>query len=314
MFSLVQKISLQNNIVTMPLLFRPDNLASKVNTVILNRLIDKLDIDVIVNANALLFDIEKINIPVIYDLVDDHLEVNSDIGLNRARIKKIKEDIAASRGVVCVTNELEKKVKPLNSNTLVIENGLYLEKFEKSQSLKKGLKLEGKKVFGYIGGVDRWTGIDKAIESYLKIKDDLSAFIVVGDSKSRFFTHLKQRYKDDIIFTGLISPDKVGSYFKTLDFGLIPFTLNEFTNNAYPIKALEYGLAGANVISTPLNALKSQKLPFIDFCDIDCFDECMLNAKKREFSFDFSELSWKRKTDQLLDFVKRTALRENNEN
>ncbi len=301
--SLIQRITLRDNIITMPLLFKPDNIAVMLNTKILNYLIQKFDIDIVVNANVPLFDIAKISVPVIYDLVDDHLEVNNDIGLTSTRIKKVKQDIAASRGVICVTNELERKVKPINSNTLVIENGLYLEKFEKSQPLKKELNLVGKKVFGYIGGVDKWTGIDKAIESYLQIKDASTAFIVVGDSKSEFFTNLKKIYKNDIIFIGLISPKNVGNYFKTIDIGLIPFKLNEFTNNAYPIKALEYGLAGANVISTPLKVLQNKKFPFIRFCGIEDFSECMEKADKHDFSFDFSELSWELQTKKLLDFI-----------
>ena len=309
-FSLSQKIALKDNIITMPLLFKPDDMAAKVNTRILNHLIQKFDIDVVVNANALLFNIEKIGVPVIYDLVDDHLEVNSDIGLTATRIEKVKQDIIASQGVICVTDELEKKVQPINPNTLVIENGLYLERFENAFSLRKELNLVDKKVFGYIGGVDRWTGIDKACASYLKIRNDSTAFIVVGDSKSKFFSDLKKTYENNIIFVGLISPDKVGNYFKTLDIGLIPFTLNEFTNNAYPIKAIEYGLAGANIISTPLHTLKKQKFPFIDFCDIDDFSKCMLHAKKKDFSFDFSNLSWQIKTNELIAFVKNNGSRQ----
>ena len=92
-----------NNIVQIPILFKPERIATLINTYFLNILIKKLRIDVIVNANALLFDVEKIKVPVIYDLVDDHLEINPDIGLNINRINKIKKDIQNSVGVVCVT-------------------------------------------------------------------------------------------------------------------------------------------------------------------------------------------------------------------
>lgn len=301
--SLFQAIKLKEDILTIPLLFKPENFATTLNTKILNYAIKKFNIDIVINANALLFDIENISVPVFYDLVDDHLSPNLDIGLTPLRIEKIKRDIRNSKGVICVTNILEEKVKSLNSNTITVENGLYLEKFEKAKSLKKELGLEGKKVFGYIGGVDAWTGIDRACESYMQITDETNTMLVVGDSKSSFFRELKEKYQEKIIFTGLISPAKVGDYFKTVDVGLIPFKLNDFTNNAYPIKALEYGLAGAVVISTPLKVLQEKQLPFISFYDISEFSGGMRESKKQEIDFDFSELSWQKQTNRLMDFI-----------
>ncbi len=303
--SLFSFIKLEDNIVTIPLLFKPETLATKLNTKMLNYAIKKFKIEIVVNANALLFDIRDINVPVFYDLVDDHISPNPDIGLTPLRVQKIEQDIRDSQGVICVTTVLEEKVKYLNNNTITVENGLYIERFKKAKSRKKELGLGGKKVFGYIGGVDEWTGIDMACESYLEIKDKTTEMIVVGDSKSDFFKVLKKKYNDDILFTGLIPPDEVGDYFKTLDVGLIPFKLNDFTNNAYPIKALEYGLAGAEVISTPLTVLKEKAFSFIHFYDIDEFGVAMKHIEKRDRDFDFSELSWKKQSSKLINFIKR---------
>ncbi len=293
-------------IVQIPLLFKPEKFATQFNTFNLNRLIDKLQIDVVVNANALLFDIQNIKVPVVYDLVDDHLEVNSDIGLNTKRVEKIKKDIKNSVGVVCVTEILEKKVKSLglHQNTITIENGVYIEKFQKAKSLKKELDLEGKKVFGFIGGIDEWTGIEKAIKAYLKIEDKNRAFLVVGGNDGAFYKNLVKKYSKDVLFVGRVEPEKVADYFKTIDRGLIPFELNDFTHNALPIKALEYALAGATVLSTPLNGLKSKQFPFVEFCEIEKFTECMQQEFKR-VEFDFSELSWEKQSEKLIEFMER---------
>ncbi len=291
-------------IIQIPLLFKPEKLAIKFNTLSLNRLINSLNIDVVVNANALLFDIAKIKVPVIYDLVDDHLEINSAIGLDQKRVEKIKEDIKNAKAVVCVTEILEQKVKDLglHDKIITIENGVYIKKFQNAKSLKKELGIEGKKVFGFIGGIEKWTGIDKAIEQYLKIKDDNNAFLVVGGNDGAFYRNLVKKYSGDILFAGSIPPDSVADYFKTIDVGLIPFELNDFTHNALPIKALEYALAGAHVISTPLNGLKAKHFPFVTFCDIDTFAVCMQQAYK-EVDFDFSKLSWDEQGKKMLAFV-----------
>ena len=304
--SQLQSLRFRKNgkMVQIPLLFKPEKFAAAFNTHNLNTLIDELNIDVVINANALLFDIQKINVPVIYDLVDDHLEANSSIGLSINRIQKIKEDIKNARGVLCVTTLLENKVRGmgLHRNTVTIENGVYIKKFQNAKSLKKELGIEGKKVFGFIGGIEKWTGIDKAIEQYLKIKDDNNAFLVVGGNDGAFYRNLVKKYSGDILFAGSIPPDSVADYFKTIDVGLIPFELNDFTHNALPIKALEYALAGAHVISTPLNGLKAKHFPFVTFCDIDIFAVCMQQAYK-EVDFDFSKLSWDEQGKKMLAFV-----------
>jgi glycosyltransferase involved in cell wall biosynthesis len=305
--SLFKKIALKENIITIPLLFKPENIAITVNTKMLNYAIKKFNIDVVVNANALLFNIEKIIVPVVYDLVDDHLTPNADIGLTEKRIEKIKKDIQHSQGAVCVTEVLEKKVKSLNSNTITIENGVYIEKFQAARSLKKELELEGKKVYGYIGGVEEWTGIDKACEAYMTIKNSDNAMIIVGGSQGVFFQKLKHKYKNDILFIGMVSPLEVGNYFKTLDVGLIPFKLNDFTNNAYPIKALEYGLAGAVVISTPLQVLLQKELPFISFYEIEYFSQAMQEIELRKTDMDFSMLSWDKQTEKLINFIHKVT-------
>jgi glycosyltransferase involved in cell wall biosynthesis len=198
---------------------------------------------------------------------------------------------------------LEKKAKKLNPNTVTIENGLYLEKFKRAKSLKTQLALEGKKVFGYIGGVAKWTGIDRAIKQYLKADLPNSAFLVVGGSKSPFFQELKERYQDNIFFVGQVSPDEVADYFKTLDVGLIPFERNDFTDNALPIKALEYALAGASVLSTPLAYLRRKGYPFVRFCEISEFAECMA-AQPPAWHYDFTSCGWERRAGELLSFVK----------
>ena len=295
----------KDKIVQIPLLFKPDFFAKRVNTVFLNLLIKRLNIDVVVNANAVLFDIKSVTVPVFYDMVDDHLEENPLIGLDKNRVKKIKEDIKASKGVICVSTFLEKKVKELNKNTVTIENGVYIERFLKAKSLKAKYNLENKRVFGYIGGVEEWSGVEKAIRNYLKIKDDSTAFMVVGDSKKEYFTKVKKAYSDDILFIGEVLPQNVADFFKTLDVGVIPFELNDFTNNALPIKALEYALAGANVISTPLKYLKYKNFPFVRFCDMDDFANCMKEDFK-EIEYDFSEYEWSFLAEKLTNFIRHS--------
>jgi len=287
----------------MPMLFRPQAAATRWNTYMLNRLLKRYRIDAVVNANALLFDVAAIKVPVVYDLVDDHLDTNASVGLDASRVEKIKRDIAASRGVVCVTSALERKAAALHARTCTVENGVPLERFATAVSKKRELGWEHKKVFGYIGGVAPWTGLEKACEAYMRIRSDATAMAVVGGDESAYFKRLKKRFGDAILFVGPVPPEKVADWFKTLDVGLIPFELNDFTHHAMPIKALEYGLAGAQVLATPLRALEAKMLPFVHTVPIEAFAEAMDRIKPETVTFDFASYSWQHRTQQLLDFV-----------
>jgi glycosyltransferase involved in cell wall biosynthesis len=294
------------NEIFIPLLFKPEAFGVKFNTFVLNYLIKKLKIDLVINANALLFDIKKISALVVYDLVDDHLEENLSIGLNLARVKKIKEDIKSSKALICVTQNLAQKAKGLNPRIKVIENGVSLEKFKRARSIKSELGLENRFLFGYIGGVAKWTGIEKACKEFVKIQNSSNAMIIVGESKERYFQNLKREYQDKIHFIGQVPPEDVAKYFKSLDVGLIPFEINDFTNNALPIKALEYGLGGARVLSTPLEALKNKNFPFIKFAKIEEFSKQMqkMQTLNQKVEFDFREFSWEKKAKELEEFLK----------
>ena len=288
--------------IQIPLLFKPESIAPKVNTFFLNRLIKKLNIECVVNANALLFDIKSISVKVVYDLVDDHLEVNPDIGLTQKRVQKIKTDIENSQGVICVSEFVEKKVQKLHHTTLTVGNGIYYERFKKAKSLKKELGLEGKKVFGYIGGVDEWTGIKEAIESYLKIQNDTNALMIVGGSEAPYYQELYKKYRDRVLFVGKVAPSSVAEYFKTVDVGLIPFKLNPFTNNALPIKALEYALGGARVLSTPLEYLRFKNYPFVQLSSIEQWSEVMQEDHQVQ-EYAFETLDWKNRAQEVVAFV-----------
>jgi glycosyltransferase involved in cell wall biosynthesis len=269
--------------------------------------IERYRFDAVVNANALLFDVGSIRVPVIYDLVDDHLSVNPRLGLTGSRVRKIERDLRSSRGVVCVSEALKKRAGRFNGHVEVVENGVDLQKFSRSKSLKAKWGWQEKRVFGFVGGVAPWTGLHRACEAYLRIADETTEMVVVGGDGSDYYKNLVRHYGEKIRFVGPVSPDIVGDYFKTIDVGLIPFELNDFTRNAYPIKALEYALAGAQVLSTPLDALRAKKFPFVRFASIEAFADRMEEMKKRNFppiDYDFKPLSWQKQAEKFLTFIK----------
>jgi glycosyltransferase involved in cell wall biosynthesis len=307
--SLFRGVKIEKGRLSMPMLLRPERAAARFNTALLNRVIERYRFDAVVNANALLFNVKSIRVPVVYDLVDDHLTVNPCLGLSASRVAKIEGDLKAARAVVCVSDVLREKASQFNSRVRVIENGVDLQKFARAKSLKERWGWQGKQVFGFVGGVAPWTGLERACEAYLRIADESTEMLVVGGDGSDYYRSLLQRYSEKIRFVGPVEPAAVGDYFKTIDIGLIPFELNDFTRNAYPIKALEYALAGAEVLSTPLNALRAKKLPFVHFAPIEAFAERMAELKEKKtspFTYDFGPLSWERQGERFMAFIEES--------
>ncbi|WP_353661501.1 glycosyltransferase family 4 protein [Hydrogenimonas sp. SS33] len=307
--SLFRGIGIEKGRLSMPMLLRPERTAARFNTALLNRVIERYRFDAVVNANALLFDVGSIRVPVIYDLVDDHLSVNPRLGLSASRVAKVEEDLRAAKAVICVSEALKKKASKFNASVRVVENGVDLQKFAQAKSLKKKWGWQGKRVFGFVGGVAPWTGLDRACEAYLRIADETTEMLVVGGDGGDYYRDLLRRYGGKIRFAGPVDPAEVGDYFRTIDVGLIPFELNDFTRNAYPIKALEYALAGAEVLSTPLDVLRAKKLPFVHFAPIEDFAERMEEMKKENRSpitYDFTPLSWEKQGERLTAFIEES--------
>lgn len=58
------------------------------------------------------------------------------------------------------------------------------------------------------------------------------------------------------------------AYLSGLHTGLIPYHLDDFTRNINPNKAMEYLMAGLEVVSTPIPALKNKFPDHIHIADI----------------------------------------------
>jgi hypothetical protein len=73
----------------------------------------------------------------------------------------------------------------------------------------------------------------------------------------------------DVIFTGPIPPEQIATCFQAVDIGVLPFQICPFTDNALPLKILEYGAARKRVLATPLKELKTLAFPHVSLLEPD---------------------------------------------
>lgn len=250
---------------------------SKINSLLLNILINIYDIKCIINSNINYYNFQYLNSDIkIFDIVDDHFNENKSIGITQDLINLQKLNILNASKVTAITDLIASKVFAHTGirNVHVIGNGFYPSKFDlvtnfHVESLKTSLNISNKFIFGYVGNIDHWVRLELALEAFNVAFDgcgDVIFLVVGGSPNAQYYSDLKNKYSSlTVQFLGPVSKDIVANYFKVLDVGLIPFELSDFTNNAFPIKALEYGYSGCHVLSSKLSFFDSNPLSFHSF-------------------------------------------------
>ena len=128
--------------------------------------------------------------------------------------------------------------------------GVELNKFD-FRKVKKFLPIKGKPVIGYIGAVTEVFDIN-LLEFLSKNNPNLN-FVIIG----RVYVNIEKLKKlDNVFFLGESKHNKLPSFLKGFDVGIIPYKVNDFTNSVYSCKLNEYLSMGIPVVSTNLNETK----------------------------------------------------------
>jgi len=250
-------------IVNVPLLFWPKNSNIKYpfNEWVINTIIKKLDISIVINAGMNLVRFPDIkNVTKVYDLVDDHLDADKNLNIDARRLKQLADDIRCADLLTAVTEQVRKKVKDrFNLDAGLLPNGIDLTEKE-FFSLPEKRKPNKTVTYSFIGNVDeRWVDLNLALEAFRLHTQDYpdDRFRIIGGGDQAYIKRLSDTYNcPQINFLGPIDQKDIYDYFPKINIGVIPFRINSFTRNSFPIKAIEYACFGAPVISTEIAALK----------------------------------------------------------
>jgi len=196
-------------------------------------------------------------IPLIFDMhggiVEESLLLNrSKVTLNIFLYKLIDfMDLHFSNKILCVSKKMIKylhnqKGIPLEKMAYVT-NGVDLEFFkpmenEKVKRLREELGLEDKLVFGYIGGFQKWQGVENFIKAAREIDDKEIAFLIIGGEKK-----LKG---NNIFFIPKIPRTQLPDYYSVCDILVLPRPSHLATEIAAPTKFAEYTAMGKPILTT----------------------------------------------------------------
>lgn len=198
----------------------------------------------------------KLKVPLFYETDGCMVEIISkDYGVfseylgNLFEGKKMK-----GAEYVVVMNKLtipvvEKKFHLSNKKFLVKPLGIEVDQFNFNRvqvdELVKRFNLADKFVFGFVGAISTYHGVNYLIDAAALLGNEYRnkiIILIVGWSKEGEALKLRaeKAQLSNVIFAGKVTKTEVSDYYKLMNVGIIP----DCEQSMYPIKVLEYGMFG----------------------------------------------------------------------
>lgn len=205
------------------------------------------------------------------------------------KMKELEMKAVSEAELVIVDNlSTYEDYKHLSNNIVYIPQG-YDSNLIKLPNEKKGNKI------GYIGHLHAHINYDYLFK-LIEINSDKD-FLIVGGILDKRAEKLR-KYKN-VTLTGQVAKQELPKYLKEMKYGLIPYSVNEFTDGVFPTKLFEYLGAGVGVISTPLPEIlqyQNSKNVFVESSPISIQHDLSLQGLK-EFLI---ENTWEARFDKYI--------------
>ena len=275
--TLQPKIRLEEGVrwVTIPHLLAPYPLNQRFNQRQIETFIQQQGMQAVISGNAFHFPMpEAQDCLRIYDVVDDHITPKSNAHWKRTRVFTLKE-LKKADHVLTISHALQAELQTLGyTHSTLIPNGVDLAAFAPEIALsvaaiQERYDLKQRFTIGYIGNHGWWAGMDLLLAAFKQLHARLpeSRLLIVGPGEEIERYQRQESNRPEIIFTGAIPPVEIAAYFKACSVGVLPFTPCPFTDNAMPLKILEYGAAHKRVLATPLKELKTLQFPHVQLIE-----------------------------------------------
>ncbi|MDD2409544.1 MAG: glycosyltransferase [Bacilli bacterium] len=210
--------------------------------------------------------------------------------------KKIWKKLIKNADIITYTaTNLKSYIKDRNdailiSNAANVDDFIVRDKYIPND-IKPVLKLN-KIIIGYFGAIENWFDISliEKINNY-----DKYSVVLIGNVNQEF---IDKKNMTNVYFLGAKDYKELKNYTKYFDIGIIPFIVNDLTNNVSPVKFFEYIAAGLPVISTPIYEMKKYNTPILKLIDIKDYDNInniideMLIMDKKSIKLECQKISF----------------------
>ena len=246
---------------------------------------------------------------VIYYCVDEYSQFS---GTNREAILAMERKLIERSGLVIVsaTRLLETK-RPYNPNTHLITHGVDLLHFRKACRSNLQVPADCPKpdgpLIGFFGLIEDW--VDLRLIREVALARPAWSFVLIGEVRADASPLASLR---NVHILGRRPYNSLPAYCRAFDAAILPFTWNELTLAANPLKLREYLAAGLPVIATPLPEVKRlEKLVHLARTPQDyiaAIEHLLATGRRGPRLADSMRMdaeSWDAKVEQLSDYIEQ---------
>lgn len=232
---------------------------------------------------------------IIYDKMDDHVELSYTRRLKKF-IKKAEKKVIKNATEVIVTSEVfYEEIKKRKTEVYLVRNAVPIELFKlKYKKLELFLEEKTEIVYGYVGTIGNWFDFE-AIRQLLN-QDSRNKVIIVGSC------YVPKMKHERLIYIPAIPKEAIPSMIESFDVCLYPFKKNEFLDTINPVKIYEYLAMNKPVLSVA----SRETMQFENVCQLyhnynELKDKCK-NIKvpfstEKELQLFLSQNSWKNREE-----------------
>ncbi|KFE66663.1 spore coat polysaccharide biosynthesis glycosyltransferase ExoP [Hyalangium minutum] len=250
---------------------------------------------------------------VVYHCVD---EFSAFSDTNGRHIAELEERLLRRADLVITSAErLRENKAKVNPNTVLVRHGVDYQHFvkacdEATQVPEDIAKLPGP-IIGFFGLMADWVD-QEAIIATAKAHPEGSVVVIGKVAPDCDVTAMKA--VPNIHFLGRQPYASLPGYCKAFDVALMPFTVNELTLNANPLKVREYLAAGLPVVSTDIPEVRKVGLCKVATSTEDFVrkvDECLAEGAgpSRERAERIFHESWDARVEEIRSHVGEALLK-----
>ncbi len=178
--------------------------------------------------------------------------------LDEAGARRIAKQVFGEASLIsAVSEEVAKYVKltQANARVAISPNGVNLERFS-PHTLPTLVSEPETFTVGFVGTLKPWHGLDTLITAFEQLNDPQMRLLIVGDGpeRNRLETLLSPKVRNQVRFTGSVSPEAIPGLLTSMDVAVAPYpALERFYFS--PLKLYEYMAAGLPVVASRIGQI-----------------------------------------------------------
>jgi len=192
---------------------------------------------------------------IVYHAVDEYSAYGNPSAESKEKIKIAEQQILNKADVVIVVSEKLHATKSIyNKHTYIVPNGVDYVSYSKALtddiSIPSDISRLPKPIIGYSGLISR--RLDLGLISYIATSHPEWSLALIGEVNDAGceseFNKLKEM--KNVFFLGNKKIDLVPHYIKVFDTCIVPYKLNEQTQNLSPLKLYDFMAMGKEIVTT----------------------------------------------------------------